>query len=563
MKKMLFFACLAMAALVGCGDDPKPVTPDPDPDKKPDKVPPAEEVVPVKIVGDFTDGGFVYAEGSGTPVFLRKSFVDGDKAGMFIVKDGSVVEPNMPLTYDGSKWNGDEIVWEEGMVCHVYMPYQEDAVVVDKVDATAADADGFFAPLTDVWQPSSDQSDFAGSVVAADMMIATATVSEEAEGVLNLTADMEHILALAVWELPGGTRYTTSDGFRYSAPSDVSGFAYTMNSGAVTPGTFNGMPCFIYNPASVASIDVSYTAGGETHEFSIPLSGKRGTVANTVIGGGRQDGGTRDIRIGDLFYCDGSILPVEVAAELPDGGAMPGVAGVVFQTDIDRISLAEKEFLGEVHALVVAAKVADPELLFWYCKSQDDWTRDEGEEDPAFPGMVLPYIFDTDYIKCYELCDADIDGYFYSEVIRIRRENDVATGLYPAFQAAFDFGNEVNVSGSSVNTTTWYMPSVGQWHDIFRGLGNVTLDTGDGFESIGDGDFRWIGRTGLFASLNASLSKIPDDEKTLFNIWDGYWSSSQVSADNARCFYFYSEEIINNALYSKKGANYVRCVLAF
>ena len=189
------------------------------------------------------------------------------------------------------------------------------------------------------------------------------------------------------------------------------------------------------------SIKVSYKDAGVAKSFDIPLSGKPG-VASFVNEGNVKDGGNRNLAIGDLYYSDGSILPVEKVKEMEQ--VPSGVAGVIFQTDRSRFSKKEKELLGDVHALVVSAKMPEYDgktSMKWfddYPAGKDDGNRDESVEDPDFPGMYLPFITDVkDYKKSYELNNADINGYWNNVVIRTRRAEDMKKGWYPAFSTAF------------------------------------------------------------------------------------------------------------------------------
>lgn len=530
------------------------------------KTPTIDPVVDLPIGVTLSDQGFTASDGS-TGHFSR-NFMSGDQAGLFLVRDGQIVEDNVLLSFDGQKWTSEKEVSVSGKeTCFVYMPYSASASSL--VDKTASDAAGFFKGLAKT-QSVEDQSSF--NLAEADVMVAAAPVVKT-ETAVNVNATFEHFLSVAAWSLSDGTAYTTVNGFKYMTPSSYTNIEASLGGKTIVPGVYPSYNAYFYYPAEGMSIKVSYKDAGVAKSFDIPLSGKPG-VASFVNEGNVKDGGNRNLAIGDLYYSDGSILPVEKVKEMEQ--VPSGVAGVIFQTDRSRFSKKEKELLGDVHALVVSAKMPEYDgktSMKWfddYPAGKDDGNRDESVEDPDFPGMYLPFITDVkDYKKSYELNNADINGYWNNVVIRTRRAEDMKKGWYPAFSAAVEFGSKVAVPSY---TTGWYLPSVGQLYDILRNLGkaDISADTVNDFNGNGDllVDASYCADMMMF--LDSYVEKIPEAERDLFSsstgaVWSSshswtYFSNGGISYA-ARLVSFYAG--ISTISYSTFGVADVRLVFAF
>lgn len=530
------------------------------------KTPTIDPVVDLPIGVTLSDPGFTASDGS-TGHFSR-TFMSGDQAGLFLVRDGQIVEDNVLLSFDGQKWTSEKEVGVSGEeTCFVYMPYSASASGL--VDKTASDAAGFFKGLAKT-QSVEDQSSF--NLAEADVMVAAAPVVKT-ETAVNVTATFEHSLSVAAWSLSDGTAYTTVNGFKYMTPSSYTNIEASLGGKTIVPGEYPSYNAYFYYPAEGMSIKVSYKDAGVDKSFDIPLSGKPG-VASFVNEGNVKDGGSRNLSIGDLYYSDGSILPVEKVKEMEK--VPSGVAGVIFQTDRSRFSKKEKELLGDVHALVVSAKMPEYDgktSVAWfddYPTGKDDGNRDESVEDPDFPGMYLPFIIDVkDYKKSYELNNADINGYWNNVVIRTRRAEDMKKGWYPAFSAAVEFGSKVAVPSY---TTGWYLPSVGQLYDILRNLGKADISVNTVKDFNGNGDLLVDASycADMMEFLDSYIAKIPEAERDLFSestgsIWSSshswtYFSNGNISYA-ARLVSFYAG--ISTISYSTFGVADVRLVFAF
>lgn len=567
----LLFGGLLSVSLTACSDDddPKPA-PEPDPDP-----------VAYAVQLTMTDNGFALADGGK----FTPGFNVGDKAGLFVVINGELVASNVELMFDGTAWKAAEPVSSKGEKYFVYTPYNADAA--SKVTVTATDAAEFFAGLVaDCAVPGMDQADFAVSVSPFDVTYAEASVTEDLAiskvETLTLTAAADHALAVTSWNLPGGTSYKTADGFIYSTPGSSVCTGVALDDKAIVPCTVNGLPSFFSLPAVSGRLTVDYTQNGMEKIAEVKLNDKAGTVQVSVIEGGSADGGTRDLKVGDLFYCDGSIIPVESLDALDEAPA--GVAGVIFCVDKNRFSEKETELLGNVHALVISAKMAtfkNREYIAWcdaYPKPGDDGDGryDDSVEDPNFPGQYLPLIQDrTDASKSYEINNSDINGYSNTEILRARRSNEISLGYYPTMAAIENLNKSVAVTANS--TTGWYLPSAGQMLDFMRNIGGAKVSAEvvehlSTSSELGDFSFGENSSPNLVANLDKAMSKIKADEKSLYaDSRFAVWTSSYASLYHAqadRMMPGAREIVFNNDFlfvmaYDVIGKGNVRGVLAF
>lgn len=567
----LLFSGILSVSLGACSDDDDP-TPAPEPE--PDPV-----VYAVKLT--MTDNGFAFADGDK----FTPGFNEGDKAGLFVVINGELVASNVELTFDGTTWNAAEPVPSKGEKYFVYTPYNADAA--SKVTVTATAADEFFNGLVaDCAVPGMDQADFAASVSPFDVTYAEAIATDGRANsnvkTLSLTAAADHALAVTSWSLPGGTSYTTADGFSYSTPGGAVCTAVALDSKAIVPCSVNGKPSFFFLPSASGRITVDYTHNDMDKIAEVALNDKAGTVNVTVIDGGSADGGTRDLKVGDLYYCDGSIIPVESLDALDEAPA--GVAGMIFCVDKKRFSEKETALLGNVHALVISARTAtfkNREYMPWcdaYPKPGDDGDGryNDNIEDPNFPGQYLPLIQDrTDTSKSYEINNNDINGYSNTEILRARRSNEISLGYYPVVTAIENLNNSVAVDANT--TTGWYLPSAGQMLDFMRNIGGakVSADVVEHLSTsseLGDFSFGENSSPNLVANLDNAMSKIKAEEKSLYaDSRFAVWTSSYASlyhAQTDRMVPGAREIVFNNDFlfvmsYDIIGKGNVRGVLAF
>ena len=120
-----------------------------------------------------------------------------------------------------------------------------------------------------------------------------------------------------------------------------------------------------------------------------------------------------------------------------------------------------------------------------------------------------------------EDCEKEIDGLRnYNTVIALAEETGQLE-KYPAFEVV----KKYDVAAPD-NTTGWYLPAVGQWHDVFANLGGLP-----GWDQAGSGNsyFVWTSTSQFVVEkLNTLLKPIGDGKYDEFR-YDGdqwFWTSS-------------------------------------
>ena len=237
----------------------------------------AQEEFPVaqddarQLVLSVTDGGYASAADSSTTRAVENGytteFAQGDACGLYIVRNGSIVENNLKLIAEtsssaagGLAWKAQDPQGNDVNLYHapdyryfVYYPYQAD--MADKVDANASDDAGFFAPLINDWQPQANQSDYKTGYAASDLMTASGSVSgRNAAGNRTLTFAMTHRMAMVVVDMPRAA----ASSVRFDA--------------AACPSVFpDGSYRYLFKPASGVKLSASYN-DGQIHEFDIDVA---------------------------------------------------------------------------------------------------------------------------------------------------------------------------------------------------------------------------------------------------------------------------------------------------
>ncbi len=546
LKNIYTTLCLSALAVVSCSKD--------------------EPVLPGRTAtgGPFaitvTDGGYANADAPATRAVengYTTEFTQGDACGLYIVRNGNIVESNLMLIAETSSSTGGELVWKvrdsggndvnlyyaPDYRYFVYYPYQID--MTDKVNASASDEASFFAPLINGWQLLSDQSDYKTGYTASDLMTAASTVSgKDVAGKRTLTFSMTHRMALVVVDMP-----KTVYKFTNTAPAipdytvrrtSSAQFAVAACPYAFPDGTYR----YLINPASGAKLSATYN-DGLIHRFDIDIA--TSALASGSYRTYKVDGGTivkrQELQVGTFFLADGNLLPKDADAATVQTAK---VVGIVFQTDPSRIGNAEKNKLGEgnVHGLVMSVKNA---------ATDQRWG---------------PYGKDEGLTKCTTKAQNynDISGYGNCKHIRNTRGSFAD---YPAFLAANDYNTTCPVPAA---TTGWFLPSSGQWWDILQNLGGCPALADVTEQTSPDSDnFDWHNQGKVLDALNKWMEHIAVDRKTKFAEGNQFWSSSEYSNKHARhwCVFsfgsvYWRSDFKNHSRYQSVGSAYnIRPVLAF
>ena len=501
-----------------------------------------------------TDGGYANADAPATRAVengYTTEFTQGDACGLYIVRNGNIVESNLMLIAETSSSTGGELVWKvrdsggndvnlyyaPDYRYFVYYPYQID--MTDKVNASASDEASFFAPLINGWQLQADQSDYKTGYTTSDLMTAASTVSgKDAAGKRTLTFSMTHRMALVVVDMP-----KTVYKFTNTAPAipdytvrrtSSAQFAVAACPYAFPDGTYR----YLINPASGAKLSATYN-DGLIHRFDIDIAAS--ALASGSYRTYKVDGGTivkrQELQVGTFFLADGNLLPKDADAATVQAAK---VVGIVFQTDPSRIGNAEKNKLGEgnVHGLVMSVKNA---------ATDQRWG---------------PYGKDEGLTKCTTKAQNynDISGYGNCEHIRSKYGN---FDDFPVFKAADDYNTTCPIP---TTTTGWYLPSSGQFWDILQNLGGCTVLVDASQQTSSElEDFTWINQGNVPAALNKWMENIAVGDKDTFNNLVSFCSSSEHSKYHTWYWILNNFQGMVRCIWASKfdGSDNVRPVLAF
>lgn len=272
-----------------------------------------------------------------------------------------------------------------------------------------------------------------------------------------------------------------------------------------------------------------------------------------------------DAQIGDFYMNDGSL--VSGSATLTDAQKAACI-GIVFQTDINRIGDAEKEALAakgvKPHGLVMALKNEAGSVEAAKVVTTIGEVSYTGYAWGKIPdnGNTKEISAAARYIKdCYN----DISGLKNSQEIwaKINGNN---TDNYIPFRYAKDFSSQVI---APENTTGWFLPSIGQYWDIFRNLGKC--DFLDGYKENEEKlNFETVplpnGKNDLMTQINSYLDKIGGSyiDRIGDRGYETFWTSSEYGWDYV-VFALFSNTELKIRARSKQEIkdNRVRCILAF
>ena len=276
-----------------------------------DELPPAgtdPDARPLTIT--VSDGG-MYATGQTRAQERGYStvFTEGDRIGLYVVKDGTLEVKNLCLTLQGGKWTlpagASQLFYSPDKSYHAYYPYQNDNYMNGKVSPGDED---FFKLLVEAWSVKDNQSTYA-QYTASDLMTARGVYNNH-----TLSFAMEHRMSLFILQVPA-TKYTyiekidsreiSKSYYRYTAV--ISENLYWQEN----PYTAR----LLVNTKSLALLDPGpykyyYDGTEETFNFDYSqLNLQPGKYTVHQVDDSKVTEVFRSLKAGDYYMQDGSILP--------------------------------------------------------------------------------------------------------------------------------------------------------------------------------------------------------------------------------------------------------------
>jgi hypothetical protein len=474
------------------------------------------------------------------------TFTNGDKIGLFIVDgSGNVTTRNLCLTYDGTNWNypaGTMVYYDNTSTTKyfAYYPYQSTAPTISTTTTSASD---FFSTAIANWGAnlSTDQSTYA-KYAAADLMVGAGSVGTLSSNATRpLMFSMNHQMGLVEINMP--YYYLSTDAnYKY-----IPGLAWT----SFIPYNISGTTYhYIIKPSTSITISGKYApliAGGSFENFSQITNVAPGTYQTMNVDGGAV-GTSHTLAVGDYYINDGSIIPNATTNKY----LLDKTIGVIFSTST---SATDKEH-GWTHGYAMALKNAATSV--------------------TWGALIDTPLANIQTTTSWTLLSSNKEGYAETQTIK----NKYNLSDYPAFNAALNYPTT-----TPNNSSKWFLPSCGQWYDIFVNLGGMTATpTAWGNYSLvstswvrwspGDGgstDYGAIAATNINNYLSTlinygyTVDKIINNSQNSSDKTVSYWCSSEIDNNQGFDAHLYNEAGVGdgNGMEMKSVVHPVRAVIAF
>ena len=238
-------------------------------------------------------------------------FTEGDRIGLYVVKDKTLEVENLCLTLQGGKWTlpagTSQLLYSPDRSYHAYYPYQDDGDLNGKVSPGDED---FFKVVVYYWLVENNQNTYA-QYTASDLMTARGVYSNH-----TLSFAMEHRMSLFILQVPA-TKYTYTEKI-YGQEISKSYYRYTA---VISENSYwQETPCtarLLVNTKSPTILDPGpyeyyYNGNRETFNFNYSSQLNLQPGKYTVHKVGDNEAGKEEFRslaAGDYYMQDGSILP--------------------------------------------------------------------------------------------------------------------------------------------------------------------------------------------------------------------------------------------------------------
>ena len=445
-----------------------------------DELPPAgtdPDARPLTIT--VSDGG-MYATGQtrAQERYYSTVFTEGDRIGLYVVKDGTLEVKNLCLTLQGGKWTlpagASQLFYSPDKSYHAYYPYQNDSYMNGKVSPGDED---FFKLVVNAWPVENNQSTYA-QYTASDLMTARGVYSNH-----TLSFAMEHRMSLFILQVPA-TKYTYTekiDGqeisksyYRYTAV--ISKNVYWQENPCTARLLVNTKNPTILDPGPY---EYYYKGNRETFYFKYSqLNLQPGKY--TVHKVGDNEAGKEEFRplaAGDYYMQDGSILPGNENVRPFHGELQKSCLGVVFWVgEIEGIHWTQTGRLKGDHLLMSD----HPECVHGMVVAMNDasqravWATGQGETKSTYAWADSFNEFTLgEQADWEEIRKSDTGfGYCSSRLMALygSRHSDTA---FPARNAIATYAGEHPVPAGS---SGWFLPGKNELATLCFGMPTGFVD---------------------------------------------------------------------------------------
>lgn len=406
------------------------------------------------------------------------TFENGDKLGLYVVSnaDGSYHYENVPFTYNEESWtSASTIYYYKNSDYIVYYPYDENLqLTVGETGVSGAIKTAFESKADFYTQNTADAYE------AVDLMMAEVENPDDA----NVIFDLAHKFSMIEISVPVRKYITTKEyngeKFEYNAPVKLewtTPLAYGENK--VTPyAVGKGIYRFIVKPGTNVAVNIDGYVQYEEEPFNFSNDNAELTLTEgsfkhykVTVENISDKVTTRDLKVGDYYYSDGSIYPYgdqEGSNDLSNP-MIEGCIGVIYQVadhTYTQNSNSKTAVVGVngtewIHGNVIALEDLQNSKIAWGSHST-------GLEGNIYSGTDANGYIDMDFVT-------DMRGYEFSHDDNFRDEASV--------KSALEYAKECPSTSSR-----WYMPSAGQMMMLWINLGGYNLDMN---QALMIGDHNW------------------------------------------------------------------------
>ena len=470
-----------------------------------------------------TESGFEAAEkeGRATDEGAKTEFEDGDKMGLFVVRDnGSVVKSNEPITYNSATktWTPTTTVYYYTNADYIaYFPYDEDLSVSETT--TTDITDGIISAFDTYFKEhKADQSNLE-TYRNADLMLSTITAAALAEQTTEnktLNFALKHNYSMIELNVP-------SYKYSYTYGEGTKEFSVPMSNFNVTLGNTDVKPCHIGDGIYrmlVEPGDITLTGSFEDPKDQRPVNFSNANAETKSLAKGSYvrynisyddapDGDAEERSIIGDYYCqDGSIYPSDLQS-VPDN-----VIGIIYST------VDGDEFKDEGYQYYVLSIKERKQIGFYVNGSMTD-----DEKTAAVKDIADIAHFDAPTADTYSTFAGltDMSGYAATTALR---------ALTPAYSIITDLENNwVNndtYAAPATGTTGWFIPSIGQLVKLHDILGESGAPAWTWTNSLMSSNTTGAQAQQKFVSLLERV--LPENETDSRSFDKCTWSITQVTA---------------------------------
>ncbi|WP_250714447.1 MULTISPECIES: fimbrillin family protein [Bacteroides] len=517
-----------------------------------DELPPAgtdPDARPLTIT--VSDGG-MYATGQTRAQERGYStvFTEGDRIGLYVVKDGTLEVKNLCLTLQGGKWTlpagASQLLYSPDKSYHAYYPYQKDNYMNGKVSPGDED---FFKYVVDEWSVNPNQSTYA-QYTASDLMTARGMYNNH-----TLSFAMEHRMSLFILQVPA-TKYTYTEKidsreisksyYRYTAV--ISENLYWQEN----PYTAR----LLVNTKSLALLDTEpykyyYNGAKETFNFDYSqLNLQPGKYTVHTLDDSKVTEEFRSLKAGDYYMQDGSILPGDEDVKPFRDELQESCLGVVF-------------WVGEIegmHWTRTGSKKGDrllmrdhPECVHGMVVAMDDtpqrekWATGQGATKSTyvwadeFKGFTLGEQADWEEIRASDI----YFGYCSSRLMALYGSRNSDT-TFPVCNAIADYAA---VHPAPAGSSGWFLPSQYELATLFFGAPIHFSESGSPY---------YYENLQMLNKINPQIAMASGNK-----LIGEYWSSNESSTGTGTVAWRVNLALPGYGVRSKADTYKVRAVLAF